>query len=111
MLPRAAACTTPPRICLCLPCLTLSHSYHIEHSDGDAAFFPGRSGQIMLNGRYLRYETVAFALETSQLLFCLTLCRSIGVIGVIHPTVASNFSVPFACSGLEMDIEHFSVKK
>jgi phenylalanyl-tRNA synthetase beta subunit len=38
-------------------------------------------------------------------------CRVIGVIGVIHPAVASNFSVPFACSGLEMDIEHFSVKK
>ena len=35
----------------------------------------------------------------------------IGVIGAIHPIVASNFSVPFACSGLEMDIEGFSVKK
>jgi phenylalanyl-tRNA synthetase beta subunit len=37
--------------------------------------------------------------------------RSIGVIGAIHPVVAANFSVPFACSGLEMDIERFSVKK
>ena len=37
--------------------------------------------------------------------------RSIGVIGAIHPVVAGNFSVPFACSGLEMDIEGFSVKK
>jgi len=30
---------------------------------------------------------------------------------VIHPVVAANFSVPFACSALEMDIEGFSVKK
>ncbi len=50
----------PPRggVCVfaaCWPCslyFTLSlFSYHIEPSSADAAFFPGRSGQIMLNGR------------------------------------------------------------
>ena len=54
-----------------------------------------------------------FALHMLVLQFCAQLyfCRIIGVIGVVHPVVTSNFSVPFACSGLEMDIEGFSLKK
>ena len=46
-----------------------------------------------------------------QLSAHMSFCRIIGVIGVVHPVVTSNFSVPFACSGLEMDIEGFSLKK
>jgi phenylalanyl-tRNA synthetase beta subunit len=85
--------------------LTSVCRYHIEPSESDAAFFPGRRGQIILNGRY---DPPPPARMISRL-FCFV--RSIGVIGAIHPVVAGNFSVPFACSGLEMDIEGFSVKK
>ena len=51
------------------------------------------------------YVLVA-TIERSYVIF-----RIVGVIGVVHPVVTSNFSVPFACSGLEMDIEGFSLKK
>jgi phenylalanyl-tRNA synthetase beta subunit len=54
---------------------------------------------------------MCLALPLARVMHNAVVVRSIGVIGAIHPIVAANFSVPFACSGMELDIEGFSLKK
>ena len=49
----------------------------------DPAFFPGRCAEVIYSG------------------------KSIGVMGVLHPTVLSKFELNNPCAALEIDLEHF----
>ena len=56
--------------------------YYIKAIE-DPAFFPGRCAEVIYSG------------------------KSIGVMGVLHPTVLSKFELNNPCAALEIDLEHF----
>ena len=49
----------------------------------DETFFPGRCAQVIVNG------------------------KPIGIMGVLHPEVVSNFELNLPCAVLELDVEEF----
>lgn len=50
-------------------------------SPTDPTFFPGRCGQVIVNG------------------------KPVGIVGVLHPDVISRFDLNLPCAALEIDIE------
>jgi len=64
-----------------VPC-TAAKYYYLKPSE-DGAFFPGRRADVYLND------------------------KKIGVLGIIHPEVVTNYKIPFACTALEISIEPF----
>jgi phenylalanyl-tRNA synthetase beta chain len=56
--------------------------YYLKPSE-DLTFFPGRRADIYVND------------------------KKIGIMGIIHPEVLSNFRIPLPCSALEICIESF----
>jgi len=59
-----------------------NEGYHIRKGS-DPAFFPGRTADIICNGKV------------------------IGHMGVIHPEVLGKFELANPCAALEISIEHF----
>ncbi|GAO48276.1 phenylalanyl-tRNA synthetase [Saitoella complicata NRRL Y-17804] len=62
--------------------------YWIEETD-DGTFFPGRAANVWYLGEEMEEAVV------------------VGVFGVLHPEVLEKFEIPFACSGLELNLEVF----
>jgi len=56
--------------------------YYIKSSD-DPAFFEGRRADVYFND------------------------QKVGVLGIVHPVVLSNYHIPFPCSAIELNIEPF----
>lgn len=61
---------------------TSAHGYYLE-AHADETFFPGRCAQVIVNG------------------------KPIGIMGVLHPEVVSNFELNLPCAVLELDVEEF----
>ncbi|XP_062505124.1 phenylalanine--tRNA ligase beta subunit-like [Corticium candelabrum] len=59
-----------------------SKGYHLRAKD-DPAFFPGRCSEVIAYG------------------------RSVGTLGVIHPSVLQRFDLPMPCAALEINLEAF----
>ena len=55
----------------------------------DPTFFPGRVASIMYRSGEKGEEV------------------TLGVLGILHPTVLANFEIPYPCSALEFDLEPF----
>ena len=56
----------------------------------DPTFFPGRAAKIMCRS----------GLEgTSEI--------ELGTLGILHPSVLTNFEIPYPCSALEFNLEPF----
>ncbi|XP_031564796.1 phenylalanine--tRNA ligase beta subunit-like [Actinia tenebrosa] len=54
--------------------------YHLKQHN-DSTFFPGRCGEVIVNG------------------------KPVGIVGVLHPDVISRFDLNLPCAALEIDIE------
>lgn len=61
---------------------TAARVYSIRPSH-DPTLFPGRRADVLLNG------------------------EKIGIFGILHPDVLSNFEIPCPCSVMELNLEHF----
>ncbi|KAG8814375.1 phenylalanine--tRNA ligase subunit beta [Serendipita sp. 400] len=62
--------------------------YYLREID-DSTFFPGRAASIV-------YRSGAGEEELN-----------LGVLGILHPTVLTNFEIPYPCSALEFNLEPF----
>ena len=68
----------------CLPSSSFPRLLIYSFDDiSDETFFPGRCAQVIVNG------------------------KPIGIMGVLHPEVVSNFELNLPCAVLELDVEEF----
>jgi phenylalanyl-tRNA synthetase beta subunit len=58
-----------------------NHISKIDLFSADTTFFPGRCGEVIVNG------------------------KPVGIVGVLHPDVISKFDINLPCAALEIDIE------